>query len=115
MKENVSFMDILDERMSQEPPQNTNTQQSMTPAMDDAMAQMSEEETVEEEEPEEVMMPDLYELVYGEVYDPADQMSESKMNQMVEAMEQDPRVKEMALKEPEKFALFMYGRSSRMS
>lgn len=103
-------MDMLDKRMSDEAsgPEQPMQEQSPTPVMDEAMAEV--------EEPEEgVSMPELYEMVFGEDYDPADPLSEGKMEQMSQAMEQDPRVKEMALNEPEKFALFMYGRSSRMA
>jgi hypothetical protein len=113
MKKEASFMDMLDKRMSDEasgPAEQPMQEQSPTPVMDEAMAE------VEEPEQEEgVSMPELYELVFGEDYDPADPLSEGKMEQMSQAMEQDPRVKEMALNEPEKFALFMYGRSSRMA
>ena len=109
-------MDMLDKRMSDEasgPPKQPMQDQSPTPVMDEAMAEVEEPELEEEEEG--VSMPELYEMVFGEDYDPADPLSEGKMEQMSQAMEQDPRVKEMAINEPEKFALFMYGRSSRMA
>ena len=82
----------------------------------DTTAKMDKE--VEDEKPEveeSVDMPQLYQVVYGEEFNPADPQSEGKMRMMQEAMEADPRVAQMAQTEPEKFALFMYGRTSAIA
>lgn len=55
---------------------------------------------------------DLYSQVYDKVYDPNSAIDAEKMDAIKQAME-DPRVAKMAQEEPEKFALYMYGRSSR--
>jgi hypothetical protein len=55
---------------------------------------------------------DLYSQVYDKVYDPNSAIDAEKMDAIKQAME-DPRVAQMAQEEPEKFALYMYGRGSR--
>lgn len=104
-EEQMSFMDRVSQRMS--PAEEVMEQ--------DTTAQMNEEIENEEPESEEMDMPELYQVVYGEPYDAADPQSEGKMRMMQEAIQGDPRVAAMAKGEPEKFALFMYGRTSAIS
>lgn len=57
-------------------------------------------------------MTDLYSIVYDKSYDPNSAIDAEKMDNMKRAIEQDPRVAKMAKEEPEKFALYMYGKGS---
>jgi hypothetical protein len=57
-------------------------------------------------------MTDLYSIVYDKQYDPDSAIDAEKMDNMKRAIEQDPRVAKMAQEEPEKFALYMYGKRS---
>ena len=103
--------------------------QSFSEAVEDRMATPAEEvansdpapmvkqvmvgiDVSEAPEPEQIDMDSLYQMVYDETYDDNSSMSVSKMREMEEAISKDPRVKQMAIEEPEKFALYMYGRTS---
>lgn len=101
-----TFLDMVDERMS--PAQEVQKQES-APMMKEEMAK--QEMDSEETEDSDFDLPNLYEIVFSEDYDPEDPDSESKMQMMRQAMAADPRVMQMAKEEPEKFALFMYGRT----
>jgi len=109
MKQEQTFLDMVDERMS--PAQQVQNQEP-APMMQEEMGeeQMVSEDSEESEDPQ-VDMPNLYEVVFSEDYDPENLDSEEKMQLMRQAMAADPRVMQMALEAPEKFALFMYGRT----
>lgn len=103
--EEPSFSDRVEERMS---PAEEVMEQEATPQVDAAMEDTDSAEQAPTEGPD---MDKLYSIVYDEPYDASNAMAEGKMRMMQEAME-DPRVKAMAVSDPEKFALFMYGRTS---
>ena len=96
-----SFTDRVDERMS---PAEEVMEVEATPQVDAVMQEASEEADMEK----------LYSVVYDENFDSSDSQAEGRMRMMQEAME-DPSVKQMAMDDPEKFALFMYGRNSAIS
>ena len=99
--EEQSFADRVDERMS---PAEEVREEEVTPQMDQAMA----------DEAPSLNFDTLYSLVYDEVYDASDPKAEGRMRMMKEAVN-DPQVREMAENEPEKFALFMYGKTSSVA
>ena len=99
--EEQSFADRVEERMS---PAEEVREEEVTPQMDRAMADESDEAP-------SINFEKLYSLVYDEVYDASDATAEGRMRMMKEAVN-DPQVREMAENEPEKFALFMYGKTS---
>jgi len=102
-----SFADRVDERMS---PAEEVMEEDVTPQMDEAMASESDPA----EEPKSLDFDTLYSLVYDEAYDASDPKAEGRMRMMKEAVN-DPEVREMAENEPEKFALFMYGKTSSVA
>jgi hypothetical protein len=102
-----TFADRVEERMS---PAEEVKEQDSTPQVDKVMIGIKMEDKAPEEGPS-VNMDMLYQIVYDEPYDASDASAEGKMRMMVDAME-DPRVKAMAKEDPEKFALYMYGRTS---
>lgn len=90
-------------------------EKEVTPQVDKVMVGIKiSEDTPEQEPSEEVDMEKLYSVVYDENFDGSDAQAEGRMRMMQEAME-DPSVKQMAIDDPEKFALFMYGRNSAIS
>ena len=107
--EEQSFADRVEERMS---PAEEVMEKEAAPQVDKVMVgiKMSEPPPVQEtaEAPD---MDKLYSVVYDETFDVSDVQSEGRMRMMQEAME-DPSVRQMAMADPEKFALFMYGRTS---
>ena len=105
--EDPSFADRVEERMS---PAEEVAKEEATPQVDKVMIGIKMEDKAPEEGPS-VDMDMLYKIVYDEAYDPSDARAEGKMRMMADAME-DPRIKAMAQEDPEKFALFMYGRTS---
>jgi hypothetical protein len=101
----ASFNDQVEARMS---PAEEVAAEETTPLVDAVVEG--------EAAPEEASMPDmdsLYEIVYSEAYDANSAKSAQRMRDMEEAMKNDPRILKMAKEEPEKFALFMYGRASK--
>lgn len=106
-----SFADKVEERMS---PAEKVMEGEPTPQVDKVMVGIKLSEAPPEQPSEEADMDKLYSVVYDEPYDGSDVQAEGRMRMMKEAME-DPNVKEMAIKDPEKFALFMYGRTSAIS
>lgn len=102
--EEQSFADRVEERMS---PAEEVREEEVTPQMDQAM----ESET---DEAPSLNFDTLYSLVYDEAYDASDPKAEGRMRMMKEAVN-DPQVRDMAENEPEKFALFMYGKTSSVA
>jgi hypothetical protein len=98
----LSFSDSVEGRMS---PAEEVSSEETTPQLEEAMGDS-------EEESGGPNMEELYEIVYDESYDQSSESSESKMRLMKEAIKSDPRVMDMAVSDPEKFALYMYGRNS---
>jgi hypothetical protein len=98
----LSFSDSVEGRMS---PAEEVSSEETTPQLEEAM-ENSEEESGGPD------MKQLYEIVYDESYDQSSESSESKMRLMKEAIKSDPKVMEMAVSDPTKFALYMYGRNS---
>ena len=106
--EEQSFTDRVEERMS---PAEEVAKEEATPQVDKVMIGIKMEDKAPEKEEGAVDMDMLYKIVYDESYDASDARAEGKMRMMAEAME-DPRIKAMAQEDPEKFALFMYGKTS---
>jgi hypothetical protein len=98
----LSFSDSVEGRMS---PAEEVSSEETTPQLEEAMGDS-------EEESGGPNMEELYEIVYDESYDQSSESSESKMRLMKEAIKSDPRVMDMAVSDPTKFALYMYGRNS---
>jgi len=96
-----SFADRVEERLS--PAEEVMAEES-SPQVDEVVEESSEEADMEK----------LYSVVYDENFDSSDVQAEGRMRLMQEAME-DPRVEQMAREDPEKFALFMYGRTSAIA
>jgi len=110
--EEQSFTDRVEERMS---PAKEVMEKEATPQVDKVMVGIKiSEDTPEQEPSEEADMEKLYSVVYDENFDGSDVQAEGRMRMMQDAME-DPSVKQMAIDDPEKFALFMYGRNSTIS
>jgi hypothetical protein len=68
-------------------------------------------------EPEpELDLETLWETVYadGDAYNPKSDLDKEKMGEMRLAIESDPRIKKLATTDPERFALYMYGRKSML-
>lgn len=110
MAEEKSFMDMVDERMMNPPADAVEKEE--TSEMESPEKEIMEEE---QEETPELDMVSLFQTVYSEEYNPEDPKSAGKMRLMKESMEKDERVMQMAKESPEKFALFMYGRTSAIS
>lgn len=98
----LSFSDRIEDRMS---PAEEVSSEETTPELEEAMGDSMEESNGPD-------MNELYEIVYDESYDQSSESSESKMRLMKKAIESDPKVMKMAVSDPTKFALFMYGRNS---
>tara|TARA_R110001606_G_C14855182_1_gene587735 strand:- start:45 stop:461 length:417 start_codon:yes stop_codon:yes gene_type:complete len=98
----LSFSDSVEGRMS---PAEEVSSEETTPQLEEAMGDSEEESGGPD-------MKELYEIVYDESYDQSSESSESKMRLMKEAIKSDPRVMGMAVSDPTKFALYMYGRNS---
>ena len=98
----LSFSDSVEGRMS---PAEEVSSGETTPQLEEAMGDSEEESGGPD-------MEQLYEIVYDESYDQSSESSESKMRLMKEAIKSDPRAMEMAVSDPTKFALYMYGRNS---
>jgi hypothetical protein len=98
----LSFSDRVEDRMS---PAEEVSSEETTPQLEEAMGNSEERSGGPD-------MQELYEIVYDESYDQSSESSESKMRLMEEAIKSDPRVMEMAVSDPTKFALYMYGRNS---
>jgi hypothetical protein len=110
--EEQSFADRVEERMS---PAEEVMEKEAAPQVDKVMVGIKiSEDTPEQEPSEEADMDRLYSIVYDEPFDGSDAQAEGRMRMMQDAME-DPSVKQMAIDDPEKFALFMYGRNSAIS
>tara|TARA_R100000654_G_scaffold59939_1_gene86678 strand:- start:2787 stop:3275 length:489 start_codon:yes stop_codon:yes gene_type:complete len=110
--EEQSFADRVEERMS---PAKEVMDKEATPQVDKVMIGIKlSEKPQQTEASEEADMNRLYSIVYDENFDGSDVQAEGRMRMMQEAME-DPSVKQMAIEDPEKFALFMYGRNSAIS
>jgi hypothetical protein len=114
-EEQTSFMDRVSQRMN---PASEVMDQETTPELEEAMEELKEEKTeseekeeVEETEEEEMDENTLYETVYDETYNAEDPKSQNRMETMKAEIARDPRVKEMAMSSPEKFALYMYTRA----
>lgn len=97
-EEDPSFSDMVESRMSPE------EEESEAPMLEEAMEESTEEPDLD--------MESLYQIVYDETFDPSSGKSEAKLMAIKEALDKDPSMVEMAVKEPEKFALYMYGRNS---
>jgi hypothetical protein len=112
----ASFSDSVEQRMSEPEGEQTPAEEvaesEVAPQVKEVMDDTDVSEEGEPSEEAEVDLDNLYEQVYDEKYDAGSSLSETKMREMKEAIEKDPRVKKMALEEPEKFALYMYGRTS---
>ena len=107
-----SFAEKVEERMS---PAEEVMEKEAAPQVDKVMVGIKiSEDTPEQQPSEEADMDKLYSIVYDENFDGSDVQAEGRMRMMQEAME-DPSVKQMAIDDPEKFALFMYGRNSAIS
>ena len=98
----LSFSDSVEGRMS---PAEEVSSEETTPQLEEAMGDSEEASGGPD-------MKQLYEIVYDESYDQSSESSESKMRLMKEAIKSDPKVMEMAVSDPTKFALYMYGRNS---
>ena len=98
----LSFSDSVEGRMS---PAEEVSSEETTPQLEEAMGDSEEASGGPD-------MKQLYEIVYDESYDQSSESSESKMRLMKEAIKSDPRAMEMAVSDPTKFALYMYGRNS---
>jgi len=109
-EEEMSFSDRVNQRMSapEESPAEEVASEEAAPMVKKVMVGIAMDA---EENDSSVSMEDLFNTVYDKPYDANSAMDADKMRQMKDAME-DPRVKRMAMEEPEKFALFMYGRRS---
>lgn len=99
---NPSFSDMVESRMSPE------EEESEAPMLKEAM----EESADDAPDSPDLDMESLYQIVYDETFDPSSGKSEAKLMAIKEALDKDPSMVEMAVKEPEKFALYMYGRNS---
>ena len=105
-----SFAERVDDRMS---PAQEVMEKEATPQVDKVMIGIKMSDEPSEDAPR-VDMDKLYSIVYDEPYDASDAKAEGRMRVMQQAME-DPRVMAMAESDPEKFALFMYGRNSAIA
>lgn len=103
-KEQGSFEDSVEERMS---PAEEVEEAEASPEVDSVMVGIKLSDGDNESD-----MTDLYSVVYDKSYDPNSAIDAEKMDNMKRAIEQDPRVAKMAKEEPEKFALYMYGKGS---
>lgn len=101
-EQDPSFSDMVESRMSPE------EEESEAPMLEEAMEESAE---VAPDSPD-LNMESLYQIVYDETFDPSSGKSEAKLMAIKEALDKDPSMVEMAVKEPEKFALYMYGRNS---
>ena len=101
-EEDPSFSDMVESRMSPE------EEGSEAPMLEEAMGESAEDAP----DSPDLDMESLYQIVYDETFDPSSGKSESKLMAIKEALDKDPSMVEMAVKEPEKFALYMYGRNS---
>ena len=102
--EEESFEDSVEGRMS---PAEEVEQSEASPEVDSIMVGIKLSDGEGESD-----MADLYSVVYDKQYDPDSAIDAEKMDNMKRAIEQDPRVAKMAQEEPEKFALYMYGKGS---
>ena len=111
--EEQSFADRVDERMAapEKSPAEEVSEEDPAPMVDKVMVGIK---VSKPDEGPEMDMDSLFQTVYDTPYDPESPMDADKMSQMKAALE-DPRVKKMAMEEPEKFALFMYGKRSAQS
>lgn len=71
---------------------------------------------VETETEPELDLETLWETVYGDgqPFDPDSEVDLEKMGKMRDAIESDPRLAKLAATDPERFALYMYGRKSAL-
>lgn len=102
--EEESFEDSVEGRMS---PAEEVEEAEASPEVDSVMVGIKLSDGENESD-----MTDLYSIVYDKSYDPDSAIDAEKMDNMKRAIEQDPRVAKMAKEEPEKFALYMYGKGS---
>jgi hypothetical protein len=110
--EDVGVEQRMSEPEGEQTPAEEVAESEVAPQVKEVMDDTDVSEEGEPSEEAEVDLDNLYEQVYDEKYDAGSSLSETKMREMKEAIEKDPRVKKMALEEPEKFALYMYGRTS---
>lgn len=111
--EEQSFADRVEERMS---PAEEVMEEEAAPKVDKVMVgiKLADTKSDQQESSKAPDMDKLYSIVYDETFDASDVKSEGQMRLMQDAME-DPSVRQMAMEDPEKFALFMYGRRSAIS
>jgi len=74
-----------------------------------------EEVAVAEETEAEKVNVDLesvFNIVMGDTFDPNSSMDREKMQRIKDTIDSDPRLRRMAAEDPDRFALYMYGRKS---
>ena len=71
-------------------------------------------DVAEETEAEKVNvdLESVFNIVMGDTYDPNSSMDREKMQRIKDTIDSDPRLRRMAAEDPDRFALYMYGRKS---
>ena len=106
--ETQSILDSLKAELGSSEESAPEEEESEAPMLEEAMKEPAEDAP----DSPDLDMESLYQIVYDETFDPSSGKSEAKLMAIKEALDKDPSMVEMAVKEPEKFALYMYGRNS---
>jgi len=107
--EEKSFANMVEERMS---PAEEVADTPAAPMVEGVMVGLKMADSSDQQD--QINMNDLYSTVYDSAYDSNNPKDQEQMQSIKDAL-QDPRVMAMARKDPDKFALFMYGRASAMT